>query len=312
MPGSASPLECYVPASKNVRAALYMVGSCAIFALVTGIIRHLGSEIHALELVFFRTFFGLLLMLPWFLRSGFGTLRTPRLGLYTVRGLLSTVAMTMWFFALTLMPLAEATALAFTAPLFITVFAVISLGEVMRLRRWTALGVGLIGTLIILRPGAGTIELAAVLVLVSSALISVSVIILKRLATTEPSDAVVAYNTLIMLLASLIPVAFVWQWPTLNQLGWLVALGGLATFGNFLSVRSLRLADATAIMPYDFTRLPFTALVAFLAFTEVPDLWTWVGAAVIFSSSVYIAHREARLRRGAVSSDTAGRLGIGA
>jgi drug/metabolite transporter (DMT)-like permease len=312
MPGFANPLQRYVPASENLRATLYMVGSCAVFALVTGIIRHIGSDIPTLELVFFRAFFGLLMMLPWFLRSGFGTLSTRRLGLYAVRGLLNGAAMAMWFFALTVMPLAEATALGFTAPLFVTIFAVIFLHEVVRLRRWTALGVGLVGTLIILRPDAEAIELAAVLVLVSSALFSVCVIILKRLATTEPSDAVVAYNILMMMLMSLIPAAFVWQWPTLNQLGWLVALGGLATFGNFLSVRSFRLADATAIMPYDFTRLPFTALVAFLAFSEIPDLWTWVGAAVIFASSVYIAHREARLRHAAVSADGAGRLGIGA
>ena len=117
------------------------------------------------------------------------------------------------------------------------------------------------------------------------------------LARTESAEAIVTYHTVMLLPVSLIPALFVWQWPTVEQLLWLVALGAFAQLGTFLVTRALALADASAIMPYDFIRLPFTALVGFVAFAEVPDTWTWVGAAIIFSSSFYIARREAQLRR---------------
>ena len=95
--------------------------------------------------------------------------------------------------------------------------------------------------------------------------------------------------------ASLIPALFVWQWPSIEEFGWLVALGTLATAGHFCVARALALADVTAVMPIDFTKLPMTALIAYVAFSEVVDSWTWVGAAVIFGASIYIAHRESKV-----------------
>ena len=274
-----------------------MIGSCAAFATATGMIRHVGSDLNPFEVVFFRNLFGLLVFVPWFLRRSVALHRPRRIKLYLIRAVIGIVTMTSWFHAVTLMPLAEATALSFSTPLFATVVAVVMLHEIVRARRWTAILVGFIGAMAILRPGSGVFEAPALLVLGSAASLSVSIALIKLLARTESAEAIVTYHTVMLLPVSLIPALFVWQWPTVEQLLWLVALGAFAQLGTFLVTRALALADASAIMPYDFIRLPFTALVGFVAFAEVPDTWTWVGAAIIFSSSFYIARREAQLRR---------------
>ena len=121
--------------------------------------------------------------------------------------------------------------------------------------------------------------------------------IVKILARTETSDRIVAFHTLILLPLSLLAAVFVWTWPTWTQLGMCVVLGMAASLANWLTVRAFTIGETAAVMPYDFIRLPFMALVGYLAFAEVPDVWTWVGGAVIFGSSIYIARREARLAR---------------
>ena len=285
------------PPSTSVQATICMVCACAFFAAATNIVRTVGADIHPFEIVFFRNFFGLVVFLPWFLRKGFQPLNKDKLGLFVGRAFFAFLAMLCWFSALTLMPLAEATALSFTAPLFATIAAVIFLNEVVRLRRWTATIVGLLGAMVIIRPDLGAIEFAALLVFASTAAWSIGYIFVKFLVRTESPDVVVTYNMLFLIPVSLIPALFVWQWPTPEQAGYLAGLAAAATIGNYLTVRAFSLVDATAVLPYDFLRLPFTALIAFLAFAEVPGLWTWIGAAIIFSSTVYITHREARVKR---------------
>ena len=287
-----------------------MIGSCAAFAAATGLIRHVGSEINPFEVVFFRNLFGLLVFVPWFLRRRVALHRPRRINLYLARAFVGIFTMTSWFYAVTLIPLAEATALSFTSPLFATVAAVVMLHEIVRFRRWSATLVGFFGAMVILRPSAGMVDLPAVLVLVSAASLSVSIVLIKLLSRTESAEATVTYHTVLLLPVSLIPALFVWQWPTAEQLLWLLALGAFAQLGTFLIARALALADASAIMPYDFIRLPFTALVGFVAFAEVPDMWTWVGAAIIFASSFYIARREAQLRRAGASGVGARAVGL--
>lgn len=285
------------PPSISMQATLYMVCACAAFAVATNLVRTVGADIHPFEIVFFRNLFGLVAFLPWFLRKGFQPLNKDKLGLFIGRSAFAFLAMLCWFSALTLMPLAEATALSFTAPLFATIAAVIFLNEVVRLRRWTATIVGLLGAMVIVRPDVGAIEFAALLVFASTVAWSMGYIFVKFLVRTESPDVVVTYNMLFLIPVSLIPAAFVWQWPTLEQTVYLAGLAAAATLGNYLTVRAFSLTDATAVLPYDFLRLPFTALIAFLTFGEVPGLWTWIGAAIIFSSTVYIAHRETRMKQ---------------
>ena len=162
------------------------------------LVRQLTATFDPLQVVFFRNVFGLIAMLPWLAGQGFGALRTQRLGLHALRATIGIVSMVCWFTALSLMPLAEATALSFTAPIFASVLAVLLLGEVMRLRRWSATAVGLLGTLVILRPGCSSIEPAALLALASAVLGAASPILVKIMARTESTGAIVTYMVLFL------------------------------------------------------------------------------------------------------------------
>jgi len=282
---------------QNLQATVFMILACAIFAAMSGLIRHISHSVPALEIVFFRNVFGLMALLPWFLRNGFGAMKTKRIGLYAVRGVVGSGTMCFWFLGVSLVPLAEATALSFTAPLFATILAIFFLGENVGLRRWTATLIGFAGAMIILRPAVSTVEPGTVMVIASAALMACASILMKKLMATESPAQAVAWGGIIMVPMTLIPALFVWIWPSPESLLWLLLLGTIATMANLCFTRAISLSDLTAVLPYDFTRLPFAALIGYLAFSQVPDFWTWVGAAVIFSSTVYIYWRESKLKR---------------
>jgi drug/metabolite transporter (DMT)-like permease len=232
-------------------------------------------------------------MLPWLVHVGFSALRTDHHRYYLGRSFLGFMSMLLWFYALAFMPLAEATALSFTSPLFATSFAVVLLHEVVRARRWTATIIGFLGAMIILRPGMSDLDLAHALVLGSSALAGVNAILVKQLTRSESANAIVTYMTLYILPMSLVPALFVWVMPPLHTWPLIVALGLLATLAHQAMTRAFVATDTSVVMSFDYGRLPFVALIAWIVYGEVPDLWTWVGAAVIVGASTYIAHREA-------------------
>ena len=289
-----------------VMAALWMVGSGVFFTGLSGAIRHLGQEMHPFEVAFFRNLFGLVFMLPWLAHAGLAGLRTRKLALYATRCLLGLASMLCWFTALALLPIAQAVALSFTAPLFATVMAAVYLKETVRLRRWTATTLGFIGVLVILwpqldMPGGGSFSTGAILAILSTMLSVVVSLIVKRLSATEPANAIVTYMVLIMTPMSLVPAAFFWTWPPVETWAWLVAMGALGSLGHICYVRAFAMADASAVMPYDYTRLLFAAVLGWLLFGEVPTAYTWAGGAIIVASAIYIARREAQLRQSAAT-----------
>jgi drug/metabolite transporter (DMT)-like permease len=286
-----------------VRAALWMVAASTAFAVMIILIRLLTETFDPLQVVFFRNIFGLIAMLPWLAGHGLGALRTRRLGLHALRATIGIVSMICWFTALSLMPLAQATALSFTAPIFASVLAVIFLGEVMRLRRWSATAIGLLGMLIIVRPDSSSMEPAALFAIASALLGAVSPIFVKMMARTESTGAIVTYMVLFTTPLSLVPALLVWQTPDLAQLGYAALLGLAGTLGHLCLTRALATADATVVVPFDYLRLPAVALIAYLVFGEVPVIWTWIGGLIIAASSLYITLREARLRREAEAGD---------
>lgn len=280
-----------------LKATLLMLGAMACFAAMSTFIRLATQELHPLEVVFFRNFLALLLMLPWLARRGLGGLKTKRLGLYGLRASINVVGMAAGFTALTLIPLAEATALSFTAPLFATIGAALLLGEVIRTRRIAALVVGFAGTMLVLRPGLEAVSLGALLALVNALSISITTLIVKMLTRSEEPEQIVTYMALLMSPLSLVPALFVWQTPSWAVLGWLVLLAGAGTLGHLLFTRAFALAEVSQIQPLEFIRLPMVAVIAYVLFAEVPTVWTWLGGSVIFVATAYITHREAQLAR---------------
>lgn len=295
-----SPSPATLPAalsSDPLKGALWMFAASFFFASMNAIIRHVSVELHPFEIVFFRNFFGLLAMAPWLARHGLGALRTRRLPLHALRAVVGLAAMAAWFYALSRMPLTDAVAVSFTAPLFTTIVAVPILGEVIRARRVSALLLGFAGMLIILRPGLQTFTPEAAFVLFAAAGMGLNMVVLRVLARTESTGAIVTYMVLLLTPLSLIPALFVWQTPSLAALAWLMLLGIAAALAHLCLTRAFAAAEATAVAPFDFARLPLVAVIAYLAFDERPDVWSWVGAFVIGTSTLYIAHREAVLKR---------------
>jgi len=266
-----------------------------ILSVMNVLVRDLADEMHPLQLVFFRNLGQLLFMMPWLMKIGLGGLRTTRIKMYTLRGVIGIVTMISFFMAITMMPIAKATAISFSAPIFATLGAALLLGETVRVRRWTATIIGFIGTLIILRPGFVEMDLPILFAIVAAVFLAFSSLIIKSLSSTESPDQITLYMALYLTPLSFLPALFVWQWPDLAMLPWLVALGVLATAGHRSLNRAFAAADASAVMPYDYLRLPVTALIAYIAFGEGVDAWTWAGAAVIAASSIYIARRETKL-----------------
>ena len=269
-----------------------MLVSTVGFSGMVMLVRMASADLHAFEIAFFRNLFGLLVLVPWFVRFGLRPFKTERIGLHVVRNLVQVATVLSFFLALTITPLALATALSFIAPIFATILAVVFFREVVGVRRWAAILFGFVGTYIILRPGLIPVTLGPLLVIVSSLFFSVSLTIMKVLSRTDSTVTITCYSASLLAAFSLIPAAFFWQWPTWEQLAWLVALGLIGTSSQMLFIQAMKIADMNVVMPVFFFQLIWVALVAYLAFGEVPDAYTLLGGAMVFASTFYIAYRE--------------------
>jgi len=251
-----------------------------------------------MEIAFLRSVFGFVIFLPLLVSGGLSFLRTKRLRLHALRGLFDSTALMMFFTGLALTPVARATALTFSAPLFAAILSVLILGERFRLRRWMAIFLGLAGTIVILRPGMIPVDLGSILVLATALTWGVTMIMIKVLSRTESSFATTAYQNIFLSLFSLGPALWVWVTPPPNMWGWLVLIGVLGTLAQLAMSQSLKETEPTAVLPFDFLKLVWATLLGLWVFGELPDMLTWIGALVVFASSFYIAFREHQERRG--------------
>jgi len=261
-----------------------------------GLVRFVSDILPPFQIAFFRNIFGLAFLLPLLLRSRFAMLRTKRIGLHALRGVINIVAMLMFFTALSISPIAKVTALSFTAPIFMAILAVLLLGERFRIYRWLAILFGFLGMLIILRPGFVAIDTGALLVTCSAALWAVAMVLIKILSRTESSLTIVAYMGIFLGVFSIFPALWVWQPFGLQTLGWMAFIGFFGSIAQLSLSQALKETDPTALMPFDFLKLIWAAVIGAWFFAEVPDLYTWIGAAVIFLSGLFIAFRERQIK----------------
>ena len=276
----------------NLKGMAYALLSGMTFAASNGMVRHVSAEVHPFEIAFFSFFFGFFVLLPVLARTGLAPLRTKRPGMHMVRVALGAVATLAIFYALSVTPLAQVAALSFTMPIFATVLAIVILREVVGIRRWTAIIVGFVGTYVILRPGTGAIELGALLVLAASVLYGITVIVIKSLTRTDSPLTIMAVQICMMSPVLLVPALFVWQWPTWPQLAWLATIAVVTAFSVLAFAMAMKEADTGAVMSLNFLQLVWASLIGFVFFAEIPDLYTWIGGAIIVASTTYIAYRE--------------------
>jgi drug/metabolite transporter (DMT)-like permease len=268
-----------------------------------GLVRFVSEVLPPFQIAFFRNIFGLAFLFPLLMRSRFAILRTKRIGLHALRGVINMAAMLMFFTALSISPIAKVTALGFTAPIFMAILAVLVLGERFRIYRWSAIFSGFVGMLIILRPGLVAIDTGALLVTTSAALWAVAMIIIKIQSRTESSLTIVAYMGIFLGIFSIGPALWVWQPFGLQTLGWMVLIGLFGSIAQMAISQSLKETDPTALMPFDFLKLIWTAMIGAWFFAEIPDIYTWIGATVIFLSGLSIAFRERSAQSQAETSD---------
>lgn len=289
--------DVYANAPPAARGVALMLATTLIFTAMQVTVRRVAEDLHPFEVAFLRNVFGLAVLFPLFLRSGFSVLRTSKLKLHAARAILQTAAMLFFFTALTLAPLSEVVALSFTSPLFATVLAILILREKAGIRRWAALLAGFAGALIILRPGVAVVGLGPLLVVCSSLVWGGAMTFIKVLGRTDSSLTITAYMGLFMVPLSFVPALFVWEWPSLDILPLLLLIGVFGATGHLALAQAFKEADTTAVMPFDFMRLIWASILGFIVFAEVPDIWTWAGGSVIFGSAIYIAFREARRKQ---------------
>jgi drug/metabolite transporter (DMT)-like permease len=225
-----------------------------------------------------------------------------RWGLVTLRSALAFFGSAAFFYAANLMPLADVTSIVFVRPIIAAVAAIVFLHEVVRLRRWTAIVVGMIGALVIVRPGFAEVNIGVAFALVTVCTLTWNTINLKILTRDERSDALAIWHMVLMVPLGGVACLFVWTTPTLEHLFWMFLIGVCEMTSQRCMSRGYKAADTTIIMAFSFLRLPVAALLGFALFGEAPEIWVWIGAAIIAASSIYIAHREsvaAKRRRAA-------------
>jgi len=255
------------------------------------------NPLPALELVFLRNIFGVVALMPVLFRSGLTVIKTRRMRMHFGRAAVQSVGMMCFFTGLLLIPFAEVTSLSFSAPLFATVLAIVVMGERLRIRRISALVVGFVGVIIVLRPGVEAMSAGALFILGSSFLWAVAMTMIKSLSRTESSVTITLYAGLFMAPITLVPALFVWVHPSAEQLAWMLGVGTVGTLGHVALAQAFKLAEMSAVLPLDFLRLVWASAVGYLLFAEIPSLVAWLGGLVIFSSASYIAFREAQLGR---------------
>ena len=272
-----------------------MILATLLFSIMHASIKHISSDIHPFEVAFFRNLFGLVVIAPWFIKYGIKPLITNKIKLHFLRSVFNVIAMLTFFYALSVSPLAEVASLSFTAPLFATLLAIIFLGEKIGIRRSAAIIIGFIGAAIIVNPDYKTINIGHMCVLISASIWSVSLIFIKILGKTESSVTITSYMVLFMIPLSAIAASFYWIMPSLNDLLVLAIIGITGTYAQMLLAQALKEEDTVVIMPFDFLKLVWAVLIGYLIFSEVPQVNTWIGSIIIFSSTLYVAYRERKI-----------------
>lgn len=279
-----------------VRGAYWMLISAFGYSASIALVHHLVERLPVFEIALARNVFGLMFMLPWLMKVGFGAMRTRHIGKHALRGLLSATNVWFLFAALAYAPVADVSAITFMMPITASVLAVFLLREQTSMVQWIAALTGFAGALIVIRPGMAAFNpglLFAVGAVCSGSFVAM---LIKTLLKYDSGDTVAAWLFVSHIVLGIVPAILVWVTPTWQELLWLILLGYLGAVIQRTFNRAMAAADATVVLPYNFTRLIWAALFGFLFFAEIPDLWTWVGGSVIFISSVWLTRINARRR----------------
>lgn len=296
LPPSFAAAYGAVPA--QIRGVCFMMIAALGVVGMNVSIRHVADDIHPFMIAFVRHVIGVALLAPLLATRSYNPFRTARLPLHGLRALLNVVAMLAYFVAVTLEPLAKVVALTFTAPLLATVAAIVVLGERVTPARCAALATGLAGALVILRPWSVEISPGSGLLLFSAATWGAALVVIKVLSRTESPVTITLYASLLQVPLAGVAAAFYWQWPDARELTFIAMVALFGSCTQLALSQAFREADATVVLPADFTKLVFAGLAGWIFFAELPEAWVWIGGTVVFAGVVLNALLDKAARGG--------------
>ena len=276
------------------RGALLVSAGSLTLVVMAVVVKHLGSRLPSMEILFFRSLIGFFFVLPLFMRNPMEPLRTQRFGMHLVRGATGAIGNACFFWTITHLLLADAMALQFSRPLFIIPLALIFLGEIAGLRRSIIALVGFLGILLYARPFTSGFEPGAFVGALGALFGGFVVICIKRLQTTEPTRVIMFYYAFWNAAFALIPAVWFWVTPTLPELALLTVVGFLGIAGQSMVTHGLSQGDATVLVPLDYSRIVYSAAFGYLLFGELPGPWSFAGMTLIVASSLYLVLTEKR------------------
>jgi drug/metabolite transporter (DMT)-like permease len=279
----------------TLKAALWMGGSIASFLTMTVAGRALMPALDVFQVLEMRSIVGWFMLLPLvFAAGGFKAMRTNRPLQHIGRNVVHYAGQLAWFVALTMIPLAQLMSIEFTSPIWGALLAVIFLGERMSLRKIAAILFGILGVLVIVRPGVSAVEPGHLIMLTGAVFFGISVVMVKSLTRTDSVVVIIFWMLIVQSMIGLVPMLMVWQTPTLDMLPWILVVSFTGMSSHFCMARALTYAEATVVMPMDFLRLPLAAVIGFLLYSEQIDFYTAVGAGLILAGNLFNLRRRAR------------------
>lgn len=284
-----------------VAGILWMLVTGFNFVAVTAIVKHVGSGLPPAQSAFLRYALGLVFLLPMLRPLFRARLDRRTLMLFGLRGAAHSLGVICWFYAMTKIPLAEVTAMNYLNPVYVTIGAALFLGEKLAARRIFAIGMALLGTLVILRPGFREVSPGHIAMLFTAVLFAASYLTAGRLSATFGAAVVVAMLSITVTIGLAPFAAANWVTPTMAQLGWLLLVAAFATAGHFTMTLAFRAAPMTVTQPVTFLQLVWATLLGWLVFNESVDGWVVLGGTIILASVTFITWREARLKRKAIT-----------
>ncbi|MDP6787843.1 MAG: DMT family transporter [Rhodospirillales bacterium] len=292
-----TPLALFADLSDSHRGILWMLLTTLLFVFMDTIAKYLTGTYPVPQITWARYAFHALALAVLFRRRLPALMRTKRLGLQILRSSLLFSATILSFFALRVMPLADVVAIWAITPILVTAFSVPLLGERVGPRRWAGVGAGFVGAIIIIRPGMGVMQAAAILPASVAVVLAFYHLATRALSSTDSSTTTIVYTVIVGLLVSTAAVPFYWVTPDASAWILMVVLGLLGMASHFSLIKSFEVATAATVIPYTYTNLIWATVVGFVVFGDLPDRWTVIGAGVIVAGGLYIFHREHHGRR---------------
>ncbi len=284
-----TPLSALPPI---ILGPFWMVSAGVGYTFASACTRALSNDYSTVQLAFLRCLIAVPFFFPMLIRNGIGVMKTPVFPMHLLRALLTYGAMLTWFYAVSVIPVSDYTALLYAQPIFTILFAMAFLGQQAGPRTWVAVAAAFVGAIVILRPGFQVINLGMIAALSTGILFASINTTVKIMSRTDSSAVITAYVNILVLVLSFVPALFFWKDPLWDDMPAILGIGVFALFGQYAITQAISAADARIVQPFDFSRLITAAIVGWVAFGEVSDLYTWMGGLIIFCASYYVVAFE--------------------